>query len=138
GKVQRNKGVHVVVVCNFTPIPRPDYRIGVPRRSAYVEVINTDAEAYGGSGKGNLGRVGIEETPAHGFPQSVVLTLPPLATLWLVPELEEDPTSLEPESTGGIIPALTTSREAAEPEPPPALDAEQVEMDRSIAEESTL
>jgi 1,4-alpha-glucan branching enzyme len=77
---------HVLFVGNFTPVVRVGYRIGVPRRGAYLEVINTDAAVYGGSGLGNLGRVVVEEVPCHGLPQSVVLTLPPLAVLWLVPE----------------------------------------------------
>jgi 1,4-alpha-glucan branching enzyme len=78
--------MHVVSVGNFTPIPRYDYRIGVPARGRYIEVLNTDATVYGGSGLGNFGAVTSEDVPAHGFPQSVVLTLPPLAMLWLVPE----------------------------------------------------
>src|SRR5262249_38064191 len=60
------KGLHVVAACNFTPVPRLGYRFGVPRRSAYLEVLNTDAHAYGGSGMGNLGRVEVEDVPCHG------------------------------------------------------------------------
>jgi 1,4-alpha-glucan branching enzyme len=90
-KPQGTKGVHVVFVVNFTPLPRHGYRVGVPRRCRYVEVLNTDAKEYGGSGMGNYGSVPVEPVPSHGFDQSIVLTLPPLAVLWLVPELEEDP-----------------------------------------------
>jgi 1,4-alpha-glucan branching enzyme len=90
-RIITDKGVHVVTVCNFTPVPRFEYRIGVPRRSAYLERLNTDAAEYGGSGLGNFGRVEVEDVPCHGFAQSVVLTLPPLSTLWFVPELVEDP-----------------------------------------------
>ncbi|WP_437963287.1 1,4-alpha-glucan branching protein GlgB [Sorangium sp. So ce260] len=79
-------GTHVVFIGNFTPVPRHQYRIGVPRRGAYLEVLNTDGTEYGGSGVGNMGRVEVEDVPCHGFPQSIVLTLPPLAVLWLVPE----------------------------------------------------
>ncbi|WP_437747903.1 1,4-alpha-glucan branching protein GlgB [Sorangium sp. So ce302] len=79
-------GTHVVFIGNFTPVPRHHYRIGVPRRGAYLEVLNTDAVQYGGSGVGNLGRVEVEDVPSHGFPQSIVLSLPPLGVLWLVPE----------------------------------------------------
>ena len=86
-------GRHVVCVGNFTPVPRVGYRIGVPRNCAYLEVLNTDAETYGGSGMGNLGRVEAQDVPHHGFAQSIVLTLPPLAVLWLAPELDEDPES---------------------------------------------
>jgi 1,4-alpha-glucan branching enzyme len=85
------KGFHVVFAGNFTPIPRFGYRLGVPRRCRYVEVINTDAAIYGGSGMGNLGKVEIEAIPSHGFAQSISITLPPLSSLWLAPELDEDP-----------------------------------------------
>ncbi|WP_104982688.1 1,4-alpha-glucan branching protein GlgB [Sorangium cellulosum] len=82
-------GAHVVFVGNFTPVPRHQYRIGIPRGGVYLEELNTDAAEYGGSGVGNMGRVQVEDVPCHGFPQSVVLTLPPLAVLWLVPERTE-------------------------------------------------
>jgi 1,4-alpha-glucan branching enzyme len=84
------RGAHVVFVGNFTPLPRYDYRIGVPRRCRYLERLNTDAKEYGGSGLGNYGVVAFEDVPSHGFPQSIVLTLPPLAGLYLVPEREDD------------------------------------------------
>jgi 1,4-alpha-glucan branching enzyme len=102
------KGVHVVFVGNFTPLPRHGYRIGVPRRCRYVEVLNTDAKEYGGSGLGNFGSTAIEAVPCHGFDQSIVLTLPPLAALWLVPALEEDPDVTEAEddvSDAALAPA---------------------------------
>ncbi len=136
GKITTRKGVHLVAVCNFTPLPRLGYRIGVPRRCAYLELLNTDAREYGGSGMGNMGRVEIEDVPAHGFPQSVVLTLPPLATLWLVPELDEDPPlAIEPEKpqptlvVPAELPQAPVEREARAP-----LSRE----DRSILDESTL
>ena len=70
-----------VVVCNFTPVPRHDYRIGVPRGGRWVERINTDAEAYGGSGVGNAGEVHADPHPMHGHPHSLRLSLPPLGAL---------------------------------------------------------
>ncbi len=132
-KVAPHKGVHVVAVCNLTPIPRFDYRIGVPRRCAYRETLNTDARDYGGGGLGNLGRVEIEDVPCHGFAQSVVLTLPPLSTLWFVPELDEDPPQQSlPEKTEFVLappaPAVPKTAPAA-PEASPA---------RVLADESTL
>jgi 1,4-alpha-glucan branching enzyme len=87
----KKKGAHVIFVGNFTPVPRYEYRIGVPRMCRYIEAINTDAVDYGGSGVGNLGAVEAEAVPCHGYPQSIVLALPPLADLFLVPELDEDP-----------------------------------------------
>jgi 1,4-alpha-glucan branching enzyme len=74
-----------ITVCNFTPVPRQGYRLGVPRAGAYRERINTDAAEYGGSGIGNAGMVQAEPEPCHGRPASVWLTLPPLSTLVLEP-----------------------------------------------------
>jgi len=69
----------VVCVCNFTPVPRHNYRVGVPASGFWEEILNSDAPLYGGSGQGNLG--GVEATPvaAFGHYQSIVVTLPPLA-----------------------------------------------------------
>jgi len=80
---------HLLVVCNFTPVVRYDYRVGVPSGGRYLELLNTDAVAYGGSGLGNLGSVTAEAVSAHGQPLSLRLTLPPLAALFLVPETED-------------------------------------------------
>ncbi len=76
-------GREVAVICNFTPVPRHGYRIGMQRPGWWSEVLNTDAAVYGGSNVGNNGGVVTEEVPSHGKPQSVVLTLPPLATIVL-------------------------------------------------------
>jgi 1,4-alpha-glucan branching enzyme len=73
----------ILVVCNFTPVPREGYRVGVPTGGTWRELVNTDAETYGGSGWGNLGGVEAEAVPAHGRPFSVPLTLPPLACVYL-------------------------------------------------------
>jgi 1,4-alpha-glucan branching enzyme len=77
-------GATVVVLCNFTPVPRHGYRIGVDQ-GRYREIINTDAVIYGGSGLHN-GALPSEAVPAHGRPDSLVVTVPPLATLMLVRE----------------------------------------------------
>jgi 1,4-alpha-glucan branching enzyme len=74
-----------IVVCNFTPVVRHDYRIGVPGAAAYEEALNTDDVRYGGSGVGNGGRISTERVRAHGQEQSISLTLPPLATVILKP-----------------------------------------------------
>jgi 1,4-alpha-glucan branching enzyme len=76
----------VLVVCNMTPAPRHNYRIGVPRGGVWREIANTDSQFYGGSNVGNEGAVHTVEAPAHGEPQSLELTLPPLATIMLRPE----------------------------------------------------
>ncbi|HEX6119060.1 MAG TPA: 1,4-alpha-glucan branching protein GlgB [Dongiaceae bacterium] len=72
-----------VVVSNFTPVPYPGYRIGVPMPGIYAERINTDSAFYGGGNVGNGGGVAAEPIPWHGRPYSIELTLPPLATLIL-------------------------------------------------------
>src|SRR5512132_85440 len=87
-------------------MPRHGYRVGVPRRCRYLEVLNTDAREYGGSGMGNYGSAAVEAIPSHGFDQSIVLTLPPLSALWLVPELDEDPDAAEHEAASAIEPAV--------------------------------
>ncbi len=76
-------GRQVVVVCNFTPVPRQDYRVGVPEPGRWEEVLNSDAREYGGSGWGNFGGVRAEPVPRHGRPYSLRLVLPPLAVLFL-------------------------------------------------------
>ncbi|HJQ20624.1 MAG TPA: 1,4-alpha-glucan branching protein GlgB [Gemmatimonadaceae bacterium] len=84
--VRRDGELHTVVVLNLTPVPRDNYRIGAPARMAYREVLNSDAAAWGGSGHPTRARVMAEPSPFHGFPQSIVLTLPPLSALVLSPE----------------------------------------------------
>ena len=84
-RLGREPGRHAVVVCNFTPVPRHGYRVGVPEACLYRERINTDAAEYGGSGLGNGGAVQAEPLSCHGRPASLSLTLPPLATLILEP-----------------------------------------------------
>ncbi|MDH7516091.1 MAG: 1,4-alpha-glucan branching protein GlgB [Bacteroidota bacterium] len=73
----------IIVLCNFTPVVHEHYRLGVPEAGVYRELLNSDAECYGGSGVGNLGRVTSEEIPWHDRPHSVVLRVPPLAVLML-------------------------------------------------------
>ena len=74
-------GALAVAVSNFTPVPRTNYRIGVPRAGRYTEALNTDAERYAGSNMGNMGGVESEPVVAHGEAQSISVTLPPLSTL---------------------------------------------------------
>jgi len=81
----RDEGDIAIVVCNFTPVVREGYRVGVPFGGAYVERLNTDSEHYGGGNVGNAGRVEAEEVGMHGRPWSLLITLPPLATLVFTP-----------------------------------------------------
>ena len=71
----------LVVVCNFTPVPREGYRIGVPHEGCWQELLNSDAALYGGSGVGNLGGLKAETEPTHGRSHSLNLTVPPLGCL---------------------------------------------------------
>ncbi|WP_281915420.1 1,4-alpha-glucan branching protein GlgB [Caldimonas thermodepolymerans] len=73
----------LLVVCNFTPEPRTRYVVGVPAPGHWREIVNSDAQEFGGAGWGNLGGVDAVPQPAHGQPQSVSLTLPPLSTIVL-------------------------------------------------------
>ncbi|MCC6474498.1 MAG: 1,4-alpha-glucan branching protein GlgB [Burkholderiales bacterium] len=81
----RARSSPVLVVCNFTPVPRRDHRLGVPQAGTWRELLNSDSLAYGGSGWGNLGAVASEPVVSHGRPQSLALNLPPLACLFLKP-----------------------------------------------------
>jgi 1,4-alpha-glucan branching enzyme len=79
-------GEPLVCLCNFSPVPREGYRVGLPAGGRWVEVLNTDAGVYGGSNLGNLGAVEGEAIGWDGQPASARVTLPPLATIWLAPE----------------------------------------------------
>jgi 1,4-alpha-glucan branching enzyme len=76
----------VVVVCNFTPVVRQGYRMGLPQGGVWHEVLNTDASRYGGSGVGNPGALHAESRHWQGQSWSVTITLPPLGVVWLEPE----------------------------------------------------
>ncbi|MFN8077127.1 MAG: 1,4-alpha-glucan branching protein GlgB [Kineosporiaceae bacterium] len=78
-------GRELLCVSNFAAVPHEGYRIGLPRPGRWRELLNTDAEAYAGSGVGNAGEVSSEPVPWHGREHSAVLRVPPLATVWLEP-----------------------------------------------------
>jgi 1,4-alpha-glucan branching enzyme len=80
----RSTGDLLLSVCNFTPTPQHNYRVGVPRGGHWEEVLNSDAPLYGGSGQGNIGGVDAAPVHWHGQSQSLNLTLPPLAMIALV------------------------------------------------------
>jgi 1,4-alpha-glucan branching enzyme len=81
-------GSQVACIANFAGTPHHDYRVGLPSAGRWREIVNTDAQAYGGSGVGNFGAVEAESRPWHGLPASAVLQLPPSGVLWLTPETE--------------------------------------------------
>ena len=77
------KGERIIVISNFTPVPRHDYRIGVNVAGQYHEILNTDSAFYEGSNFGNGGTVESEAIPSHGRDNSISVSIPPLATLYL-------------------------------------------------------
>ena len=72
----------ILVICNFTPVPRHNYRVGAPKPGFWQESLNSDAGIYGGSGQGNLGGVEAAPIPLHGQPYSLTITVPPLAVVF--------------------------------------------------------
>jgi 1,4-alpha-glucan branching enzyme len=80
----------VAVICNFTPIPREAVVVGLPETGTWHEIFNSDAEAYGGAGAGNLGAVEANGPDAHGQAQSARVTLPALSTVMLCPSRPSD------------------------------------------------
>jgi len=76
----------ILAVCNFTPLPRENYIVGVPQGGRWRELLNSDAERYGGAGFGNAGGVNSAPVPAQGRYHSLYLTLPPLGVLYLKPD----------------------------------------------------
>jgi 1,4-alpha-glucan branching enzyme len=85
--IRRGKGADelALIVFNCTPVPRTNFRVGVPSHDRWLEVLNTDAKEYGGSGVGNYGSVAASPMPHRHFPRSLTLSLPPLAALVLIP-----------------------------------------------------
>jgi 1,4-alpha-glucan branching enzyme len=82
-RIAPTSGSRIVCLCNFAPVVREGYRIGVPVGGIYREILNTDAQIYGGSNVGNAGAVMAQDSPSHGMPFSLTLRLPPLGVLWL-------------------------------------------------------
>ena len=78
----RSTDDRLLVVCNFTPVLRRGYLVGAPRAGFWQEVLNTDADLYGGSNQGNAGGVEARAVPWHGQPASLQITLPPLAAVY--------------------------------------------------------
>jgi 1,4-alpha-glucan branching enzyme len=113
-RLARDPDDFVVVVCNFTPVARERYRIGVPKDGPYLELLNTDATCYQGSGWGNGGCVQAQPVEAHGRPFSLDLRVPPLGALILKP-VPPEPAAIEPEPTSEAV---------AEPKPEPKAVAE--------------
>lgn len=90
------KGENIIAVCNFTPVLRKNYKIGVPKADAYELVFNSDAKKYGGSGERLKKTYKLQKESMHGYEQSIELTLPPMTTLYVkevkLPEKTEEKT----------------------------------------------
>ncbi|HPZ84281.1 MAG TPA: alpha amylase C-terminal domain-containing protein, partial [Thermogutta sp.] len=84
---------YLVIVCNFTPVPRWEHRIGVPEVGRFDEIFNSDAQLYGGGNIGNCGGVVSEPIPWHGFPASMKIVLPPLAADIFKPRRDQGTTA---------------------------------------------
>jgi 1,4-alpha-glucan branching enzyme len=84
-RLGQSRDDQVLVACNFTPVPRENYRIGVEREGTWNEILNSDSAHYGGSGIGNLGQVDTAPVPWHGRPFSINVTLPPLGIVYFKP-----------------------------------------------------
>jgi 1,4-alpha-glucan branching enzyme len=78
-------GEPIVVVVNFAGQPHGNFRLGFPREGEWLEILNTDAEAFGGSGVGNFGKVSVHDHGSHGQPFSAEITVPPLAAVFFKP-----------------------------------------------------
>ncbi|NIA25331.1 MAG: 1,4-alpha-glucan branching protein GlgB [Gammaproteobacteria bacterium] len=81
--LRKGAGDLMLVVINYTPVPRYNYRVGVPRNGVWTEILNSDAIDYGGSGMGNLGGIEAHDSGSHGRPYSVNVTVPPLGAVFL-------------------------------------------------------
>ncbi len=77
------KGGELIILCNFSPVKRMNYRIGAPSPGDYIEIFNSDALEFGGVGNLNKEPVKAEPVPMHGLPQSIAITVPPMATIFL-------------------------------------------------------
>jgi len=82
-RLRKDGTAPVVIACNFTPVPRRGYRVGAPNEGHWREVLNSNAAIYGGTDEGNFGGRMTEAVACHGFDNSLLLNLPPLAMVVL-------------------------------------------------------
>jgi 1,4-alpha-glucan branching enzyme len=81
-RISPSTGRKILCICNFSPVPRPTYRLGLPAPGVYREILNSDAACYAGDNRGNGGAIHAEAKPWHSRPWSAKVVLPPLSTLW--------------------------------------------------------
>jgi 1,4-alpha-glucan branching enzyme len=126
-------GRSVACIANLTPVPRHGYRVGLPDDGAWTELLSTDDARWGGSGIVNPS-ITTDDITWQGFDQSAVLTLPPLAVLWLAPEVRaEPPEPVDAAVTSTATPAPPADRSGTEPRNP-ATDAETKAQAKTVAE----
>jgi len=117
------EGQMIACITNFSADPRPDYRVGLPAEGAWVEIMNTDAAVYDGTGKiGNLGQVIAHPVPSNRFPASANVTIPPLGAVWLLfqptpTEESDEPEKVEAGTRAAAKQASPRRREPAAVEP---------------------
>ena len=114
-----DSGNEIIAVCNFVPVGREDYKIGVPYAGTYTLVFDSDAEAFGGSGTA-LKKVRSEEFPMHGFDQSIALTLPPLSVQYFRYTPPKSCAKKTDEPAAAEKPKRTRTKKAAAAEVKPA------------------
>ncbi len=101
-----DKSQQILAIANLTPAPRASYRIGVPAAGFYKEILNSDAEWYGGSGQGNIGGVKSEPTESHGYKNSIEIGLPPLSMSVFLCEPAPVKATVPPKAAGTTPPKL--------------------------------
>ncbi|MBR6459839.1 MAG: 1,4-alpha-glucan branching protein GlgB [Actinomycetaceae bacterium] len=125
----------VAVVCNFSGIPRIDYRLGLPFAGRWNEVVNTDALEYGGSGVGNLGAVRTDDVPWNDRPYSAQVQLPPFGVLYLVPGADDDEPNAPVDTVADVEVAETADVVVANAPIPPVATVVSAAPETSEAEE---
>lgn len=121
--LRKSKTSHrmVVIICNFTPVPRHTHRVGVPCAGLWEEALNSDAECYAGSNLGNMGGVTAEEVPWFGRPYSIVIKLPPLSAVFFVGDCTPPVEEIEVEAEELVVEAEEVTSETAAAAPAPQL-----------------
>lgn len=121
-------GEEILVVCNFTPVAREAYRMGVPHHRSYREVLSSDDVRFGGEGRINEGTIKVENEPMHGSDYSISLYLPPLSTIYLKPQRRPQP---KPKAISSSK-ATPLQNSASSQKPAPSTKAQKVQLKKRI------
>ena len=106
-------GKQILVVCNFNPVLREGYTLGAPVAGTYKEVLNSDDEAFGGSGAVHNKSVRTHKKPLHGFEQSITITLPPMSTLYFEVPTKRTRKAADPAKTAQAVKKTAAKKTAA-------------------------